>query len=123
MLEWATSHGLVGAGPVLYGLCPDDPEVTEESLLRFDACVAVGEGFVADEAVGITHIPPGTYAVGLHRGPYRDLADAYLDVIGRWFPTSGYEPAAEAVVEHYLNHPGIAAECDLLTEVRVRIAQ
>ncbi|MCP3141568.1 AraC family transcriptional regulator [Pyxidicoccus xibeiensis] len=122
MMAWAARQGLLGSAPVLYGVCPDDPEVTEEALLRFDACVVVGDGFVADDAVGVTDIPAGTYAVGLHRGSYARLGETYLDVIGRWFPTSGYEPAPDAVIEHYLNDPAWTPEEALLTEVRVRVA-
>ena len=68
--------------PVLYGVCPDDPEVTAEALLRFDACVAVGGGFAATDEVGVMDLPGGTYAVGMHRGSYSRLAETYLDVIG-----------------------------------------
>lgn len=122
LMAWASGQGLLGADPVLYGVCPDDPAVTAEALLRFDACIAVGDGFAATDEVGVMDLPGGTYAVGLHRGSYARLGATYLDVIGRWFPTSGYEPAPDAVIEHYLNDPEQTPEEDLLTEVRVRIA-
>ena len=106
----------------LYTRIDYSSDITEEALLRFDACVIVGDEFVADADIGVTEIAAGTYAVGIHRGPYERLAETYLDVIGRWFPSSGYEPAPDAVVEHYLNDPRCNAPEDLLTEVRVRIA-
>lgn len=124
LMEW-TVRAVAAAGiamPAMYGICPDDPEVTEEDQLRFDACIAAAPGLVADATVSETMVPGGTYAVGLHIGPYYKLHETYLDVIGRWFPTSGYELAPEAVVEHYLNDPSNAAESELRTEVRVRIA-
>ncbi|QSQ21868.1 AraC family transcriptional regulator [Pyxidicoccus parkwayensis] len=122
LMAWAASHGLLGSEPVLYGVCPDDPAVTPEALLRFDACIAVGEDFSATDEVEVMDLPGGTYAVGLHRGAYARLGETYLDVIGRWFPTSGCEPAPDAVIEHYLNDPERTPEAELLTEVRVRIA-
>jgi AraC family transcriptional regulator len=118
---WASSRGLLRDEACLYGLCPDDPEVTEEALLRFDACVVVGDDF-ADTEVGVAVIPDGTYAVGVHEGPYHRLHETYLDVIGRWFPQSGYELAPDAVVEHYVNDPSCTPAPELRTEVRVRIA-
>ena len=118
LIAWMEARGVRGA---LYGLCPDDPDVTAEAQLRFDACVVVDDAFVAGD-LGFTEIPAGTYAVGLHVGPYDRLSETYDDVIGRWFPTSGYEPAPDAVVEHYLNDPSTVAPSDLRTEVRVRIA-
>ncbi|NMO15681.1 AraC family transcriptional regulator [Pyxidicoccus fallax] len=122
LMTWAARHGFLGSEPVLYGVCPDDPAVTPEALLRFDACVAVAEDFAATDEVEVMTLPGGTYAVGLHRGSYARLGETYLEVIGRWFPTSGYEPAPDAVIEHYLNDPERTPEEDLLTEVRVRIA-
>ena len=120
MRAWVATRGLSEAA--LYGVCPDDPEVTDEALLRFDACVSVPQDFVADDQVAITILPGGTYAVGLHTGPYHRLSETYLDVIGRWFPTSGMMLAADAVVEHYLNNPEVTPAEQLQTQVRVRVA-
>lgn len=120
LLQWIqvrTSHI-----PPLYGICPDDPDVTEESRLRFDACVAM-QGLLGDTKVDQTTIPAGTYAVGLHIGPYPRLHETYLDIIGRWFPQSGYEPAPEPVIEQYLNDPKQTPEAELETEVRVKILE
>ncbi len=121
---FVAEHALPDA---LYGLCPDDPDVTAEEHLRFDACVVVPEGFGRDRRtlgeaeLGV--VPAGTYAVGLHVGPFETLAETYLDVVGRWFPTSGYELGVDAVVEHYLDDPRTTPSEALRTEVRVRIAE
>ena len=119
MIAWLR---LRHTGPLaLYGICPDDPEVTPEEHLRFDAC-AVVDGGEPDSTAGVAELPGGTYAVGLHVGPYERLHETYLDVIGRWFPSSGFELAPEPVIEHYLNDPSCTDANDLRTEVRVRIA-
>jgi AraC family transcriptional regulator len=121
MRAWAAERGLLDHDPRLYGVCPDDPAVTEEALLRFDACVAVDD-HLHDADIAQAVLPAGTYAVGLHVGSYTRLHETYLDVIGRWFPASGYELAPDAVVEHYLNDLSSRSEDELQTEVRVRIA-
>jgi AraC family transcriptional regulator len=122
MYGWVHARGLRGG---LFGVCPDDPEVTIEEHLRFDACVVVDDGFTLgpdDGANGLAEIPAGTYAVGLHVGPFERLSETYLDVIGRWFPASGYELAPDApVIEHYLDDPSVTPAAQLRTEVRVRI--
>jgi AraC family transcriptional regulator len=115
---WIARTG--NAGP-LYGVCPDDPEMTDEALLRFDACVAIADA-IDDGEVASGEIPGGSYAIATHVGPFDRLADTYLDVIGRWFPTSGYELAVDAVVEHYLDDPRVVPASQLRTEVCVRIA-
>lgn len=119
LLAWIKEH--TDSIPALYGLCPDDPDVTEEKHLRFDACV-LSKGLPFDSRIEKKEIPAGQYAVGLHVGSYLRLHETYLDVIGRWFPQSGFEPAPEPVVEHYISDPAQTKEEDLLTEVRVRIA-
>lgn len=123
LVEWAAAQEwpMIGA---LYGICPDDPAITPERSLRFDAGVVIPDDrwSARNHPVAVTVIPGGTYATAVHRGSYFKLADTYLELIGRWFPQSGYEPAPDAVVEHYLNDPSITPEDDLLTEVRVRIA-
>lgn len=123
LVLWAGAHGLLGKEPTLYGLCPDDPEVTATEHLRFDACVLLTPASsLADPEIAQKTIPEGTYATLVHQGPYTTLNEGYFDLIGRWFPSSGYEPAADDVVEHYLNDPQTTAEQDLRTEIRVRIA-
>jgi len=126
LMTWSASSGVVGAQ---YGLCPDDPEVTDEDLLRFDACLAVTPALershaaaLGDPAVARTVLPAGSYAIGVHVGPYDRLHETYLDIIGRWFPTSGYDLAVDAVIEHYLDDPRFVPPHALRTEVRVRIA-
>lgn len=122
LVAWAVQHGFfTDSEPCLYGLCPDDPAVTDESRLRFDACVVVDRAPPDREATA-AEVPAGRYAVGLHTGPYERLHETYLEVIGHWFPSSGFEPAPDAVVEHYLNHPATTPPDELRTEVRVRIA-
>ncbi len=116
LMTWSSAHA---PGAKQYGLCPDDPDVTATEHLRFDACLAAS---VVHEDVTALGINAGAWAVAVHRGPYSTLAETYLDLIGRWFPTSSHEPAVDAVVEHYLNDPRATPERELLTEVRVRLA-
>jgi AraC family transcriptional regulator len=122
-MRWATDRGISACDAPFYGVCPDDPDVTAPEHLRFDACVSVDARFMPDASVGIAEIAGGAYAVGVHVGPFARLAETYLDVIGRWFPKSGYELAPDPVTEHYLDDPAIVRPEDLRTEVCVKIAE
>jgi AraC family transcriptional regulator len=119
MVAKASAAGI--APSRLFGLCPDDPDVTPEALLRFDACVAPPDA--AARAAGLTprSIPAGTYAVAVHRGSYETLSETYLALIGRWLPGTRYALADEPVVEAYLDDPGVTPAHDCRTEVRVRL--
>jgi AraC family transcriptional regulator len=124
LVAWASSAGLFqGDFRVLYGICPDDTDVTPEQHLRFDAAVALSQPLTAAAGIGTTVVPAGTYAIGVHEGSYERLRETYVEVVGRWFPSSGYELAPEPVIEHYLNDPMCTPEHELRTEVRVRIAE
>jgi AraC family transcriptional regulator len=104
----------------LLGLCPDDTEITPEDKLRFDAGVAIADAPLA-QGLARAHIPAGTYAVTLHRGPYWTLHETYLRLIGRWLPATGHSLADEPVIERYLDNPHLTTPEDLRTEVCVRI--
>lgn len=133
LVSWYVAHlgGHPGAAPAdkirMYGLVPDDPNVTDVSRLRYDACIEVPEGVQEDllpeGPVSLRQIPGGTYAVGVHEGPYELLADSYVALIGGWLPSSGHVLAAEPVVESYLNTPHNTAPADLRTEIWVRIEE
>jgi AraC family transcriptional regulator len=124
LVAWATAQGLFSNDfRVLYGICPDDTDVTPEQHLRFDASVALSQPLTAAPGIGTTTVPAGTYAIGVHVGPYDRLRETYLEVVGHWFPRSGFEPAPEPVIEHYLNDPTCTPAHELRTEVRVRIAE
>jgi AraC family transcriptional regulator len=111
---------VVGRTGPLYGLCPDDPDVTREALLRFDACLAADR---KDGPGPIATIPGGRYAIAVHHGSYATLSETYLALIGHWLPTTRFELRDEPVVEAYLNDPTTCAAADLRTEVRVRLAE
>jgi AraC family transcriptional regulator len=119
----AAQAGLLRGPPRLYGLCHDDPDVTAEHQLRFDACLAVAPDTPAPagDALVARAVPGGRYAVAVHRGPYTTLSQTYLALIGRWLPTTAHALHDEPVVEVYLDDPRTTAAEDLRTEVRVRL--
>jgi len=115
--------GVPGPDVETFGLVPDDPSVTLEENLRYDACIVTELEPAEGEPVSEGRLPGGRYAVLTHRGPYDGLSESYLALIGAWFPTSGYVLAAEPVVERYLNTPNDTAPEDLVTEVWARIEE
>ncbi|MEM9192048.1 MAG: AraC family transcriptional regulator [Myxococcota bacterium] len=110
--------------PDSFGLVYDDPEVTAPEQLRYDACFAVPSDALPSPLhprLTVRVVPAGRYAVALYQGPYEDIFETYVTLLGRWLPRRGVELWDEPVVEAYLNNPDTAAPEDLLTEVRMRI--
>jgi AraC family transcriptional regulator len=52
-----------------------------------------------------------------------EMHSAYVEVVGKWFPRSGLEPAAAGCLEFYLNDPHQTPPEELLTDICVPIAE
>lgn len=110
-------EGQLGAGARFIGVCYDDPEVTAPERIRYDACVTVGDDFVAADEVGLQTLAGGEYAVVTHTGPYEQLGQTYARLFGQWLPHSGRELRSQPSYEFYLNDPDSTDPADLLTDI------
>jgi AraC family transcriptional regulator len=110
-------EGLLGGGALILGICHDDPDVTPQDRIRYDACVNVDETFVPEGDIGVQVIPGGEYAVTTHFGPYQKLGETYTKLLGQWLPRSGRELRSSPCFEVYLNDPQSTEPEDLLTDI------
>jgi len=101
----------------MFGLSHDDPEVTETSKLRYDACIAIDRDMEPEGEIGVKSVAGGEYAVFLHKGPYSTLIKSYNDIFRNWLPQSKREPGDSAPIEIYLNDPEKEKAENLLTEI------
>ena len=126
---WAGKSGLLGPETAALGVSWDNPGLTPPERCRYDACVALPEGFAADEqalaqdGVCLQSLPAGLY--GCYRRPTRmdGYMTAWNELIGVWLPQSGYEAEGTAF-EYY--HPPLACSddpdfaCDVSFCIQVR---
>lgn len=110
------------------GIVYDDPEVTSGDRLRYDACLVVpadsADALMPKDGPWIRReLPAGTYAIGIHRGPYDTIFDSYVALIGGWLPRRPVELAPEPVVEVYVVGPEGADPQDYVTEICVRLSE
>ena len=110
-------EGLLGGDVLILGICHDDPEVTPQDKIRYDACVSVDESFVPEGDIGVQVIPGGEYAVTTHFGPYHKLGETYTKLLGQWLPRSGRELLSAPCFEVYLNDPQSTEPEDLITDI------
>ena len=122
LCTWAGMKGLIGPGTRMCGACYDDPDVTPEDKVRYDACLTVSDDVEGEGEIGVQVIGGGTYAVAVHRGAYEKLGETYTEVVGRWFITQGREPGDPPCIDFYFNDPDNTPEDELVTEVCVPIA-
>jgi AraC family transcriptional regulator len=109
--------GYLGGNPMMLGICHDDPEVTPQAMIRYDACLAVDDGFVPSEEIGVQTVAGGEYAVTTHTGLYNQLGKTYAEFLGQWLPRSGRELANAPCFEVYLTDPGSTPAEELLTDI------
>lgn len=98
------------------GISYDDPNVTEPDKIRYDACISVGDDFVATGELKTQTIPAGEFAVLRHVGSYQGFHAKYQWLYGVWLPNSGREPHS-APLEIYRNNPQDTPEDELITDI------
>ena len=121
LFDWAGERDLIDGETRYFGMCHDDPDITEAQQLRYDACLTVHGDVRPSGVVGIQTISGGRFACTLHVGPYHTLNETYIALFGGWFASQGVEPGPPPCLEFYLNEPDCTPPEELLTEVCARI--
>jgi AraC family transcriptional regulator len=119
LMNWAGSRGLFVPGMLTIGICYDDPEITSDRHVRYDACLATSAPFEPQGEIGAQEIPAAQCAVVMHRGPYEKLGEAYGALFGQWLPSSGREPSDAPAYDLYRNSPFDTAPENLLTDIHL----
>lgn len=121
LMKWGWKKMLFGKKPELFGLAYDDPQVTDESQCRYEACMVVKPGTKVKPPVETRDHPGTAYAVYTHHGPYEEFPQAYANLVGRIEsgPIDGQqycfgEPPA---LEIYMNDPRKTKPEDLVSEI------
>ncbi len=71
-----------------FGIAHDNPDVTEEKFLRYDACIGKSKEVSCLEELSEQTIQGGRYAVFTHYGAYGKVEDAYDYIYGKWLNTT-----------------------------------
>jgi AraC family transcriptional regulator len=81
----------MGKDAGMFGIGHDNPNITDEDKLRFDACISWDDKTVEG----------GKYTMFLHKGAYENLKSTY-DMIGDWIVESGVNIEDKPMFEKYL---------------------
>ena len=103
LMPFAYSNQIIETETRLIGISHDDPSITEEDKLRYDACITCDADIELEGEVAKKSLPGGKYAVFLHKGPYSGLAATYKEIFNQWYPSSSEELREEHCFEEYLN--------------------
>ncbi len=70
-----------------FGISHDDPNITPEGKLRYDAAI-LAPGVKERGEVGREILQGGKYAVFTHKGPYSTLEESFNRIFLKWLPAS-----------------------------------
>lgn len=113
---------LVGFKAKTIGITHDDPEVTEEAKIRYDACVVIRKAIQPEGEIGYKEIEGGNYAIFKFKGPYEQLTEVYSYIYFTWLKASGKTLADKPPFEHYLNSPQRVKPEKLMTDIYIPLA-
>lgn len=123
LMSFAYPRRLMKKETRLIGICHDNPEITVEEKIRYDACVTFDGEVKPEGEVGIQIIQGGLYAVYLHKGNYDGLSAAYSAIMSQWLPASGRTLRNAPCWEMYLNRdPRRTKPENLRTEIYIPIS-
>lgn len=122
LMKFAYSRRIMTKDTCGIGISHDDPDITPEEKIRYDACISSGKDVKPEGEVGIQIIAGGKYAVFLHKGPYEKFKDTYRAIFSNWLPSSGEKLRDTPCFELYLNRdPRRTKPENLRTEIYVPI--
>lgn len=119
--KYAEEKKLFGFKTLFIGISHDDPRVTDEAKLRYDACIRIRKVIKPEGEIGVKEIPGGKYAIFRHKGSYEKLMDSYSYIFGPWISESGTELDDRPEFEVYLNAPESTKPEKLLTDIYIPI--
>lgn len=106
----------------MIGIGYDNPTITAEENLRYDACITVKNKVKTEGNAFNSTIKGGKYAVFLHKGPYSNLMNTYNAIFAEWLPNNNKRLRDLPVFEIYLNRdPSKTKPENLKTEIYVPI--
>ncbi|MCD2441870.1 AraC family transcriptional regulator [Agromyces sp. SYSU K20354] len=101
LLEYADAHGLEYSPEFLVGLTHDDPYVTDEPKIRFDACLPVSVPMNVSHPIGYRYQEPGLCVARRHFGGMEEIAKTFAYIGVEWLPSDDYCLRAAAPFEIY----------------------
>jgi AraC family transcriptional regulator len=122
LMSFVATTKMTEPAAVPVGLVYDDPDITPLEKCRYEACWPI-RAVVATKlpsGFSLVRVPAGIYAMTLHTGPYEDMRQSYVGLLGKALPRQSVELANEPVVEVYLNSPAVVSPEQLQTEICVR---
>ncbi len=124
---WATlwneikKQRLFSFGLESIGLPHDNPHITDDDKIRYDACITIKKKATPTGDIGVKTLKGGKFAVFLYQGPYTNFPQVYDYIFNDWLMDSTYTLRDAPAREKYKNNPQKTDENKLKTEIYLPI--
>lgn len=89
MMSFVNENNLDYSKMRYFGISHDNPQVTSEDKLRYDAAILTSQGVKEKGEIGRQILKGGKYAVFTHHGSYDGLGEVFTKIFLKWLPDSG----------------------------------
>jgi AraC family transcriptional regulator len=121
LMFWAATHLVLPLKPVTIGIVHDNPELTAEPHIRFDACVLVSKEIKPRGEIGYKKIEGGTFAVFTYKGAYEGFYPVYDYIYTVCLFDNKFDLADKPALEWYVKSPPFYTPENLVTDFYVPI--
>lgn len=105
LMLWATKNLILKLKPTTLGIVHDNPDLTKETKIRFDACVLITKEIQPKGEVGYKKIKGGKFAVFRYKGPYETFYPVYDYIYNICLFENKWELRDEPALEWYIKSP------------------
>lgn len=84
LMQHAYSRNLITTDTLQIGITYDSPNITDEDMIRYEACISIDDEIQGEAEVGTQFLPAGSYCVFFHRGDYHELWRSYEAIFSLW---------------------------------------
>ncbi len=121
LMLWAATHLVLKLTPTTLGIVYDNPDLTVEDKIRFDACVMVSKPIQPKGEIGYKKIEGGKFAIFRYRGPYENFYSVYDYIYNVCLFDKGWELADKPSLEWYIKSPPFYKPDSYVTDFYVPI--
>ncbi|OYQ35760.1 hypothetical protein CHU92_10405 [Flavobacterium cyanobacteriorum] len=121
LMFWALKHLALKMRPATLGILQNDPLISGEDHIRFDACVQLSRKINPSGSIGYKYIDGGQYAVFRYCGPYEDFYDVYDYIYYLCLKEYHFLLGDKPALEWYIKSPPFYKPKDYVTDFYVPI--
>ncbi|MGF1637171.1 MAG: GyrI-like domain-containing protein [Cyclobacteriaceae bacterium] len=121
LMIWAASHLVLKLKPATLGIVHDNPDLTAEDKIRFDACVLLTKPIKPKNEIGYKVIKGGKYAVFRYQGAYDNFYEVYDYIYNVCLFEKNWHLADQPALEWYIKSPPFYQPDQYLTDFCVPI--